>query len=565
MRPTARMLAGLTLTAASLAGPVGGAEEVGCPAGTPPLDPQTRLGRLEPQAAGTERDYCIFFGPYTIPPGQDLSRVDLDVTMTDGFLVAGGPSLALVDGAEPSNGDLHIHHAHWWRLDPDRPNYGPGVPFPGWSWISGAGEEETEGSFNLVSAADPDPDAPRYGLPVETGDRVLMINMIHNKTSRPFVVWLRVDLTFVHGTAAQIAAAIGEEFRALTPVLHGGTFDVLRGSGKDGRFVYPYDLSGAPSGSIIPGKGRLWTAPFSGTIVIGAGHLHPGGERVIFTNTGQEGDRCADTRTDGIPGTTLYELEEVARDGVRFSEEFQIEITHPGFRAEVKAGDELYLNGAYESAEHAWYEAMAFTGFYVDEGDVGVRTCEPTIVGTPEGWTPPLGVVLPDEPDPIEGLPNREWTAEQRAYCGVNGVACDRNLPVAAAGARTELVTVTGFQFLPGGLGLPGALANPTVTKGTQLRFVNSDIGAYIRHSVTSCGTPCDGEYVANYPLPDGDFDSRAMGYEPSAGTAYSQVFPSWALDTSKLELGENGAPKRYTYYCRIHPTMRGGFTLVAA
>ncbi len=521
-----------------------------------PLNPANRLARLASQPPGTEHTYCIFYGPYTIPPGHDLSRVDLDLALTDGFVVAGGPTAVDVNGNEPSNQQVHIHHAHWWLIEPGSTNYGPNVPFPGWKWIAGSGEEKTNGDFGLIAAADPDPAAPRYGIETKAGDRVLQINMVHNKTAASWVVWIKVRLAFVHGTPKQIKAATGRDYRPLTPILVGGTFDVRRGAGNAGTYTYPLDATGSPSGDVVPGVGRVFTAPFSGTIVIGASHLHPGGKRATFTNLGQPAAPCANDRTDGIPGTTLYDLDVIDRTAP-FSEDFQIEITQPGFRADVLAGDRLALNGIYESAGHAWWAAMAHTGFYIDPHPVAAnRACAPRLVGTPPGWAPPVAVDPGSYVAVTDGVPNRPWTGDALPVCGpAYAEPCDKNLaPVPGSGMSAGLVTITDQQYFPGGLGLSGPLGAPAVKKGKTLRFLNTDFfAADIRHTVTSCVAPCDGSYWANYPLPDGGFDSGFLGWEPTTGGGG----PEWTLDTAALDAG------RYTYFCRIHPWMRGAFDVV--
>lgn len=519
-----------------------------------PASPTNRLSRLTAQPPGTEKTYCVFYGPYTIPPGHDLSRVDLDLALADGFIVAGGPTAVEADGNEPSTQQVHIHHAHWWLLEPGAENYGPKVPFPGWKWIAGSGEEKTNGDFRFVAAADPDPAAPRYGIETRAGDRVLLINMVHNKTAASWVVWIKVKLAFVHGTAERIRAATGLDYHALTPILVGGTFDVPRGSGQGGLFRYPVDATGAPKADIEPGVGRVWTVPFSGTIVIGASHLHPGALRATLTNLGQESAPCANDRTDSIPGTTLYDLDVIDRTAP-YSEDFQIEITQPGFRADVLAGDRLSLNGTYESAQHGWWAAMAHTGFYIDEHPVATRACAPRLVGTPPGWAPPIDVDPGSYASVTDGVPNRPWTGDPLAVCGPGyPEACDRNLAPVPSGMASGIVTITAQQYFPGGLGLTGPLGPPRVAKGATLRFLNTDFfAADIRHTVTSCTAPCDGAYWANYPLPDGAFDSGFLGWEPTTGGGG----PEWTLDTSTFTAG------RYTYFCRIHPWMRGSFDVV--
>lgn len=503
-----------------------------------PLDPTIRVNRLIAQPAGTESEYCIFFGPYVIPAGQDLSRVDFDFALTDGFVVAGAPSAVYANGLSPRNQHMHIHHSHWWFIDPDdRDN----EPLPWMRWISGSGEERTRGDFRTIGAAEET--GPMYGLEFHTGDRVGMINMLHNKTSTPQVVWIKVDLVFVHGSAAAIKAAAGpyqgRDFRNVTGVLHGNGFNVPR---SGGTYVYPRDLPAAPpAGPVHPGVGYVWTAPFDGTMVVGAGHVHPGGERVIVTNLGSVASPCANTRTDGIPGTTLYELELLDRvPGARFTEDFQIEITRPGFRAKVRTGDRIALNGVYDATDHAWWDAMSFTGFYIDEADKPGPGEACSVVDTEGG-------------DPTDGIPNRAWEGIPDRLCNFPGyAACDRpEEPASLPGIPTERVVIGAFSFVPGDLGHRNAPAQ--VTRGTKLEFVNADMAQYVRHTVTSCPRPCNGDYVANYPLPDGVFDSGYLGWEP---TTDGKQVPAWTLDTTALASG------RYTYFCRVHPWMRGSFEI---
>jgi plastocyanin len=504
-----------------------------------PLDPTVRASRFVAQPAGTESKYCIFFGPYVIPGGQDLSRVDFDLALAEGFIVAGAPSAVYADGLSPLNQEMHIHHSHWWFIDP---NDRDSDPLPWMRWLSGSGEERTRGDFRTVGAADPS--GPMYGIHIAPTDRVGMINMLHNKTPTAKVVWIKVDLVFVHGSAAAIKDAPGpyqgRDFHNVTGVLHGNGFNVPR---SGGRFVYPYDLPpGPPVGGVSPGVGYVWTAPFDGTIVIGAGHLHPGGERVVVTNLGSEASPCASTRSDGIPGTMLYELNVIDRvAGARFTEDFQIEITKPGFRAKVRVGDRIALNGIYDATDHAWWDAMSFTGFYIDELDKPAPGEGCSVVDVGGG-------------DPTQGIPNRPWEGVPDQLCGVPGYSpCGypEEQPL-LPGVATDRVVIGGFSFLPGDLGHPTGPAQ--VRRGTQLEIVNADMAQYVRHTVTSCEAPCNGTYVANYPLPDGTFDSGYLGWEPTTG---GKQVPTWTLDTAPL------TPGVFTYFCRVHPWMRGAIQIV--
>ena len=93
----------------------------------------------------------------------------------------------------------------------------------------------------------------------------------------------------------------------------------------------------------------------------------------------------------------------------------------------------------------------------------------------------------------------------------------------------------------------------PTVKQGESIQFVNADQQANIRHSVTTCKYPCNGTYVSNYPRANGKWDSGTLGYDPIDGGT-----PNPAASTPPdLKVG------KYSYYCRIHPFMRGEFHVV--
>ena len=82
------------------------------------------------------------------------------------------------------------------------------------------------------------------------------------------------------------------------------------------------------------------------------------------------------------------------------------------------------------------------------------------------------------------------------------------------------------------------------------MTFVNDDQFANIRHSVTTCPWPCNGKYVANYPHADGRWDSETLGYDVVSVGSPSPIARTPA----------NLPPGIYTYFCRIHPWMRGLF-----
>ncbi|HNG57323.1 MAG TPA: hypothetical protein PLX70_07760, partial [Solirubrobacterales bacterium] len=93
----------------------------------------------------------------------------------------------------------------------------------------------------------------------------------------------------------------------------------------------------------------------------------------------------------------------------------------------------------------------------------------------------------------------------------------------------------------------------PVVDEGKSLTFQlnQDDINDEIWHSLTSCKTPCNKSTGIAYPIPDGKFtfDSGQLG----VGGAPTVERTSWKTPAD-LPRGT------YTFFCRIHPLMRGAF-----
>ena len=120
-------------------------------------------------------------------------------------------------------------------------------------------------------------------------------------------------------------------------------------------------------------------------------------------------------------------------------------------------------------------------------------------------------------------------------------------------------VGIANFVYLPGDLTSSGPLGQPpTFQQGQPITFDNYDDGEAIYHTITACKDPCNGSTGISYPLANGPvrFDSGQLGYGPSGFTAAANT-SSWALPTRNLK------PGTYTFFCRIHPFMRGAFRVV--
>jgi plastocyanin len=157
---------------------------------------------------------------------------------------------------------------------------------------------------------------------------------------------------------------------------------------------------------------------------------------------------------------------------------------------------------------------------------------------------------------PLRGVNNREWGHNHGEICGEEYGAppCDRAEPDRAPGIETNQVSISGFSYLPGDRSHSGQMGAPVrVKRGTSLTFVNADQPLNIRHTATTCAWPCNGRLVSNYPNGDGVWDSGTLGYDLVDGGSPSPV----ASTPPDLPVG------KYSYFCRIHPWMRGAFEVI--
>ena len=67
----------------------------------------------------TVKKMRFWYGPYVMPAGWDANRVDVDIPVHNGMILQVEPELRInPDWQEPSHQVSHIHHAHWFALDP---------------------------------------------------------------------------------------------------------------------------------------------------------------------------------------------------------------------------------------------------------------------------------------------------------------------------------------------------------------------------------------------------------------------------------------------------------------
>jgi plastocyanin len=102
------------------------------------------------------------------------------------------------------------------------------------------------------------------------------------------------------------------------------------------------------------------------------------------------------------------------------------------------------------------------------------------------------------------------------------------------------------------------------VKAGQSLTFTNLDATTAISaqqsayHTITSCKAPCTATTGVAYPLADAkvQFDSGELGFGPAGFTP--------AANRNTWDTPKSLRPGTYTYFCRIHPFMRGSFRVVS-
>jgi hypothetical protein len=126
-----------------------------------------------------------------------------------------------------------------------------------------------------------------------------------------------------------------------------------------------------------------------------------------------------------------------------------------------------------------------------------------------------------------------------------------RTLP--PGGTPADPLTIDNFLYGAGDLRRSAPNNRPPVVRrGDSLVYELSadEADQEIWHSLTSCAPPCNRSTGIAYPLADAkwQFDSGQLGTTtPAVGRT------TWEIPRSL----PNGT---YTYFCRIHPSMRGAF-----
>jgi hypothetical protein len=257
--------------------------------------------------------------------------------------------------------------------------------------------------------------------------------------------------------------------------------------------------------------------------VAAAGHLHPGGLRVdldVLRGRRRSHVFRSNSKYFDPNGPVSWDL---AMTKAPLS-----------WRVGLRKGDVLRVSTTYDTTRASWYESMGLMLAYVADGASG--------------------------PDPFRhrvyttGAVTHGHLAAANNHGGrPTGLRDPRRAPDGAT--VRDGVAIEDFTYLPGDLAAGGAFANPPVVpRARQLQFGNFDASDSILHTVTACRAPCTGSTGVSYPLADGGvrFDSGQLGFGPTGYTAATNRI-DWRTPASL-------PPGTYTYFCRVHPFMRGAF-----
>ena len=508
------------------------------------------------------------YGPILVKPGQNdvlINPVTIEKPMVDGYITRFRPNLVRADGVVPPVEQVHLHHGTWLSY----PEYGSGPFFA-------AGEEKTVAPF------------PRgYGMPVKATDTWLLLYMVHSAVAEPMEAYIIYDVDFIPKAKGD-EMGMKSAYPLWLDVRPSGypVFNTQRMfGGKDKRCTWPKEQcaefdpwgdqivgQGEPGNGIgedweFPAKGEPFgrAGPFNGGTIIGmGGHLHPGGIQ-------NEIDLVRNGKQKRIyTGKALYWKNQKKGGGPPDSWNFSMPVVgNPFWGVRVRPGDKLRSNVTYDTKLQSTYENMGIAVSLLVPHDENGKPQAPGVnpfkVKTRRG----------KKCYRRGGLRNAGIQARPRVLCtkgvvthgqlveNTNRGGPDGTWEATSSGDSNE-VAIADFLYLPGDLSTRTSMGIPTVPLGGKLRFTNFEGGA-IYHTITSCKFPCLGPTGAAFPLADGrtsekrklDFDSSELGFgTPAIGPAKQTL--NWSIDVTKEEGYRPG--EVVTYFCRIHPFMRGAF-----
>ena len=440
----------------------------------------------------------------------------------------------------PSVWDLHLHHVVWLA--------------PGGGPTFASGEEKTIASM---------PEG--YGLKVAGNANWTLNYMIHNlnasKGRQIYITW-QIDWVPVaspSGSQIQPSTVHWMDVAGLPHVYP--VFDAKRkyDLDGDGKWTFPDDV---PTDPDLPGYEerenmagtQSWTLNKDQTLLFGAGHMHPGGKNVDI-------DVARDGPDPGtVDGDSPGETKRIFRSKAHYYEpagaiswDVSMQATPRDWRISLKSGDKVTVHVTYDVSKSSWYESMGIMPLAVTDADDPAAKDPFDDAAAVQAMIDEGGQLTHGRlPENIDKQANRDLKLP-------NPKKLKDGKKVPASGIK-----IKGFLFSPGGFSavknFPTKLMRPAIVdEGDTVTFTNFDAetdlpdSAEAWHSVTSCRRPCNKGSGIGYPLSGGkfDIDSGQIGFGNGGSqevTTGSSVYTTPAYTK----------PGNYSYFCRIHPFMRG-------
>ena len=481
------------------------------------------IANLTPVPAGAERLH-FEVGPLTVRPGQNSISFTRRIPQppVDGFIVGMRTNLRRADGSVPPVNVIHLHHGVWLNLSAkDSTEPGPLRFFA-------AGEEKT--IMALPTG---------YGYAYHTTDSWVLNWMLHNNLATSDQVWITYDIDLVPASSP-MAASLRPALPIWMDVQNGSAypvFDAVQGTGTHGAYTYPDQAVDPYPSGIAKNK---WVVPVDGVLLATAGHVHPGGlhDDLWLTRAG-----ATVPRGKAKPGSsdTVHLYESVAdyfEPAGKVSWDFAVTGTPPTWRPIVHKGDVLSITSTYDTQHTSWYESMGIMVVWMAPG-------------TTAGGADPFAHAVA-----ATGALTHGHLAENDQHGGRH--TSDYANLTRASSQRVPsgtVIPIMDFAYMRGNMAA-GNSTIPAIVQGGTLTFRNDDAAQGIYHTITACAAPCNLTSGIAYPIANAktQFDSAELGHggPPASGLI------TWSVP-------RNLPPGTYTYFCRIHPSMRGAFRVLPA
>ena len=209
--------------------------------------------------------------------------------------------------------------------------------------------------------------------------------------------------------------------------------------------------------------------------------------------------------------------------------------TPPNWRVAIKKGDVLSVSGTYDSRTTSWYESMAIMPLAMTVAPAG--GADPFTTNTA-----------------VKGVLTHGHLPENDHHGGSPGTLPDATkLP---DGPRSPTVDIAGFAYGQGDLSSTGALGRPPVVS----RRPAADLRQRRRRAERlphDHGVPRAVHGDDRHRLPAGQRHRRCSTPASSASGPPASRRPPTARSGRRRRPWRTGT---YTYFCRIHPFMRGAF-----